>query len=103
MRFMLTARIPTERGNQAIKDGSFGDLVQSVMEELKPEAAYFGDIEGARGGYIVVNIDDAAQIPAVVEPLFHAFGATVQVHPVMTPEDFSRATESIQQAAQKYG
>jgi hypothetical protein len=33
------------------------------MEELQPEAAYFSDIEGARGGYIVVEMDDASQIP----------------------------------------
>ena len=40
------------------------------MEELEPEAAYFCDVEGARGAYIVVEMDDASQIPAIAEPLF---------------------------------
>ena len=85
MRFMITFRVPTERGNAAIRDGSLPDTPQSVLEDLKPEVAYFADIEGARGGYLVVNMDDASQIPAIAEPLFLAMDATVQVHPVFTP------------------
>ncbi len=103
MRFMLTFRIPMDKGNAAFRDGSLPDTIQSVLEDLKPEAAYFSDIEGARGGYLVVNMDDASQIPAVAEPLFLAMDATVQVHPVFTPEDMPRAIEGMQQAAQKYG
>jgi hypothetical protein len=65
MRFMLTCRIPVEKGNELAKNGTLGETIQSIMEELEPEAAYFSDIEGARGGYIVVNMDDASQIPAI--------------------------------------
>ncbi len=68
MRFMITCRIPMEAGNAAIKDGSLPQTIQSIMEDLEPEAAYFGEIEGARGGYFVVNMDDASQIPAIAEP-----------------------------------
>jgi hypothetical protein len=103
MRFMLTFRIPMDKGNALTKDGKLGDTLQSVLEDLKPEAAYFSDIEGARGGYLVVDMEDASQIPAYVEPLFLALGATVQVHPVFTPEDMPRAMEALAQAAQKYG
>jgi hypothetical protein len=83
MRFMLTLRVPPEQGNAAMKDGSFMSAFQSVMEELEPEAAYFSEIEGARGGYIVVNIDDASQLPAICEPLFLGLNATVQVPPCL--------------------
>jgi hypothetical protein len=69
MRFVITCRIPVERGNELAKAGSLGSTIQSVLEELQPEAAYFADIEDARGGYIVVNMDDAAQNPAMAEPL----------------------------------
>jgi hypothetical protein len=103
MRFMITFRIPVDKGNELAKKGNLGSTIQSIMEELKPEAAYFSDIEGARGGYIVVNMDDASQIPAIAEPLFLGLDATVQVHPVMTPEDLGKATPAIEQAAQKYG
>ena len=103
MRFMLTFRIPIEKGNAMAKDGTLEQTVQSIVEELKPEAAYFGDIEGARGGYLVVNLDDAFQLPAFAEPLFLGLDATAKIHPVMTPEDLGRASEAIQQATQQYG
>ena len=103
MRFMITCRIPVEKGDELAKAASLHSTIHSIMEELKPEAAYFSDIEGARGGYIVVNMDDASQIPAIAEPLFLGLGATIQVHPVMTPEDLGKANPAIEQAAQKYG
>ncbi len=103
MRFMLSFRVPTDKGNTAIKDGTFFQTQQSIMEELNPEAAYFTDVDGARGGYLIVNMDDASQLPAMAEPLFFGLGATIQVHLVMTPEDLQRATSELEQAAQKYG
>jgi len=59
-------------------------------------------MEGARGGYLVVNMDDPSQIPAMTEPLFLGLGATVDLHPVFTLEDIPAITESIEQARQKY-
>jgi hypothetical protein len=103
MRFMLTLRVPPEQGNAAMKDGSFMPAFQSVLEDLQPEAAYLTEVEGARGGYFVVNIDDASQMPTIFEPFFLGLGATVQIHPVFTPEDMPRVTEAIEQAVQKYG
>jgi len=38
----------------------------------------------------------------MAEPLFLALGVTIQVHPVMTPEDLGRASSAIEQAAKKY-
>jgi hypothetical protein len=73
------------------------------LEELKPEAAYFTDVDGARGGYLIVDMDDASQLPAMAEPLFFGMGATIKVHLVMTPEDLQKATPALEQAARKYG
>jgi hypothetical protein len=103
MRFMLTFQIGLEEGNAAVKDGSLGQTIESILNEIKPEAAYFSDIDGSRGGYLVINMDDASQIPAIAEPLFLGLGAIIKIHPVMTPEDLERATEAMQQAAHKYG
>ena len=103
MRFMLTFRFPNEKGNELARDGNLSQTVQSILEEIEPEAAYFTDMEGARGGYLVINMDDASQIPAMAEPLFLGLDATVQIHPVMTPEDLGRASSAIEQVAQKYG
>jgi hypothetical protein len=38
----------------------------------------------------------------MAEPLFLGLDATVQIHPVMIPEDLERASSAIDQAAQKY-
>ena len=103
MRFMITFRIPMDRGNAVIKDGTMMPVNQSIVNDLKPEAAYFTTIDGVRGGWLVVNLDDASQIPAIAEPLFLGLGATVEFHPVMTPEDLAKAGPAIQQATQKYG
>src|SRR5919202_5790296 len=85
MRFMLSFRIPTEKANAIMRQGRFPQTVQSIMEEIQPEAAYFTDVDGARGGYLIVNMDEASELPAKAEPLFHGMGATIQVHLVMTP------------------
>jgi hypothetical protein len=102
MRFMISARVPTERANALMKDGTFTQTLQSIMEDLKPEAAYFTDVDGARGGYFIVNMDDPSELPAMAEPLFHGLGATIQVHLVMTPGDLQRGTPGLEQAVQKY-
>ena len=100
---MLTFRVSPEKGNELARDGNLRPTVQSIVEEINPEAAYFTPMEGARGGYLVINMDDASQIPAIAEPLFIGLDATVQIHPVMTAEDLERATPAIEQAAQRYG
>src|ERR687890_2462859 len=98
MRFMVTFRIPTEKGNALARDGSLGQTIQSILEEIQPEAAYFADMDGARGGYMVINMDDASQIPAIAEPLFLGLDASIQIRPVMGAEDLDRATPAIDQA-----
>ena len=104
MRVLLTFSIHPEKGDQLIKEGRIGETMESILEELQPEAAYFTDVEGTRGGFLVVNMEDASQIPATTEPLFLGLGATVHMQPVMTPEDLRGAAgEALQQMAQKYG
>ena len=40
---------------------------------------------------LVVNVEDASQIPAYAEPWFLTFDADVKFRPVMTVEDLGRA------------
>ncbi len=103
MRFMLTFSIPHEKGNELDRAGKLGQTMQSILEELKPEAAYFYPTAGTRGGHLIINMDDASQIPAIGIPLYLGLDASVQIHPVMTAEDLGRATPAIEQATQRYG
>ncbi len=104
MRILITFSINPEKGDQLIKEGRIGETMESILEELQPEAAYFTDVEGTRGGFLVVDMEDASQMPAMTEPLLLGVGATVHMQPVMTPEDLRGAAgEALQQMAQKYG
>jgi len=37
----IEVSIPVENGNAAMKSGKFGPTIQAILEELKPELAYF--------------------------------------------------------------
>lgn len=41
MRMMLKVRIPVEAGNAAIQSGELPKALEAIMDQLKPEAAYF--------------------------------------------------------------
>lgn len=103
MRFILKASIPVEAGNALARKGTLGSTIKSILEEIKPEAAYFTEIYGERTGIIVVDLADASQIPAIAEPLFLGLQAKVEFHPVMLPADLEKAGPSIEAAAKKYG
>jgi hypothetical protein len=65
MRFLLKVNIPVESGNAAAKAGKLGATIQSILADLKPEAAYFTDSNGQRSGLIFLDMQDASQIPAL--------------------------------------
>ncbi len=104
MRILITFSINPEKGDQLIKEGRIGESLGGILDELQPEAAYFTDVDGTRGGFLVVDMEDASQIPAITEPLFLQVGATVHMQPVMTPEDLRGAAgDALEQMAQRYG
>ena len=95
MRMMLRWTVPVERGNEAIKDGSLARTLESLMEELKPEAAYFWPEAGERGGMMVFDMTDPSQIPQIAEPLFMNLDAAVEFLPVMNADDLKQALEKV--------
>jgi hypothetical protein len=102
MRFLLKVNIPVEAGNAAAKAGKLGSTIQTILADLKPEAVYFTDENGQRTGFIFLEMQDASQIPAIAEPWFLAFNASIEIHPVMTPDDLGRASGAINEAVKKY-
>lgn len=103
MRCLLKAEIPVEEGNAGIKDGSLPKALESIIEELKPEAAYFLPLNGKRAAMFFLDLKDPSKIPAVAEPLFLAFNASVEIIPVMKLEDLRKAAPAIKKAVKKYG
>ena len=91
MRFMITAQMPHAPFNAAVKDGTAGSKLKRILDEIKPEAAYFTEIDGLRCAVVIVDIPDASKIPALAEPWFLTFEANVQFRAVMTPADLEKA------------
>ena len=91
MRFVMKVSIPVETFNAAVRDGSAGKKLKKILDDTKPEAAYFWEDDGKRGGIMVVNLEKASQIPAFAEPWFLYFDASVELHPCMTPQDLAGA------------
>lgn len=102
MRFLLKVTIPIEGGNTAAKAGKLGATIEAILADLKPEAAYFSEENGQRTGFLILDMQDVSQIPAIAEPWFLAFNASVEFHPVMLPEDLKRAGSAIESAVAKY-
>lgn len=90
MRMLLNIRIPNEPFNTLVRDGSVGEVMAKILEEAKPEAVYFTEQHGQRGAVLVVNLDDAAAIPALAEPWFLKFNADCEMRNVARRPDESR-------------
>ena len=101
MRIMVKFSFPVDTGNTAIRTGKVEKFFHQIMEDLKPEAAYFLDWDGMRTGFIVFDMQDVSQIPAVAEPWFLAFNAAVEIHPAMTMADLAKAGISMKEVTDK--
>ena len=102
MRFLVKVNIPVEAGNAAAKAGKIGSTIAAIVAEQKPEAVYFTADNGQRTAFLFLELQDASQIPAIAEPWFLAFNASIDIHPVMVPDDLARAGSAIEAAVNKY-
>jgi hypothetical protein len=103
MRFLVKVSMPVEAGNAAVKAGKLGATIQSILADLKPEAVYFTDDNGQRTALLFLEMQNASQIPAIAEPWFLAFNASIEFHPVMVPDDLAKASSAIEAVVKKYG
>ena len=88
MRMMLKAVVDTEAGSEAIRNGSIAKVIEQMMEQLKPEAAYFTASEdGQRCCIVVFDMTDSSQLPPISEPLFQLGKARVTMSPCMNLDD----------------
>ncbi len=101
MRFLFKVTMPVEAGNAAAKDGFA--VIAKILEQQKPEAAYFIAEGGKRTGLLVLNMDDASEIPNIAEPWFLALNAAVEVTPAMVPADLEKAGPFVASAVKQFG
>ena len=93
MRTMIRWKVPAEQGNLAIKNGTMTEMIESMLRDLQPEAAYFLPQDGLRAGIMVFDMAEPSQIPQIAEPLFQNFNAEVEFAPVMNADDLRKALE----------
>jgi hypothetical protein len=88
---LVHVEFPLEPFNAMVRNGTAGQKIQKILETIKPEAAYFTEFDGKRGGTLVVNVNNASDVPALAEPFFLTFNAEIRVRIAMTPEDLGKA------------
>jgi hypothetical protein len=86
MRMLLTVSIPVKAGNAAAKDATLGSTVERFLAGLKPEAAYFfADANGDYSGWVMFDVEDTSEMPAISEPCFLAPNAKGSLPPQCRP------------------
>ena len=93
-RVKISVRAAAKEGFKAIPQ---------ILAEQKPEAAYFAAEDGKRTAFLFLNMDDPSQLPAIAEPWFLAFNASIEATPAMVVADLQEAGPAIEQAVKKYG
>jgi hypothetical protein len=96
MRMMLRAVMDTEKGNEAIRNGSLGKIIEGVVEQIQPEAAYFAGENGQRACFMVFDMTDSSQLPVISEPLFQSGGARITITPCMNLDDLQKGLTQAQ-------
>jgi hypothetical protein len=90
MRMMLKILIPTDAGNDAIKDGSLSKLFENAIRKLNAEASYFVAQDGLRCALIFFDMKDSSEIPVIAEPLFMGVNAEIELVPAMNADDLKK-------------
>ena len=84
MRLIFRFSIPVQKGNEAVSDGTLALALKGLVENVKPEAAYFHLDEGCRAGPIVFGATDQLEMAEVNEPLFHKLNAKIDIQPAVS-------------------
>lgn len=82
--------MPVESGNQAIKDGTLGAVMQRAAERWTPEGMYFTTFDGRRTAFMIFDLPDSSDMPPFAEPFFEKLNADVQLAPVMNGDDLQK-------------
>jgi len=91
MRMMVTLQFPLEPFNTMVRNGSAGPTMMRIIDDLKPEASYFGEQDGRRGGWLVIDVKSPSDVPRIAEPWFLKFDAEINFRVCMVPQDLGAA------------
>ncbi|ABM35438.1 conserved hypothetical protein [Polaromonas naphthalenivorans CJ2] len=88
---LLTVEFPHEPFNAHVRSGKAGEIIGRILETIKPQAAYFTEQDGRRGGVFLIDVQNSSDVPSFAEPFFLNFQANCKFRIVMSPEDLQKA------------
>ena len=91
MKFLVHVALPHEPFNTYVREGTAGQKIGEILANIKPEVAYFTDVEVGRGVTMVVDIDDYSKLPNITEPLMLTFNASVNYQIAISPDELMKA------------
>jgi hypothetical protein len=101
MRMIMLVNCPIEPFNAMVRNGTAGATMKKILDDIKPEAAYFGERDGKRGGILIVDVSKPSDVPRLAEPWFLNFHAEVEFRICMTPQDLAQA--DLESLGKKWG
>ncbi len=101
MRMLIDLDFPIEPFNTYVRDGSVGERIAKILDDLKPEAIYFTEQDGKRGGVMIMDVASPSDVPRIAEPLFLTYNAEVRFHVCMTADDLAKA--GLEDLGEKWG
>ena len=96
MRTLLKVTIDNDLGSKAINDGTMQKFMQSTMEKIHPEAAYFVPQDGHRAMLMVFDMKEPSELVSIAEPFWMQLNAKVEFTPVMNAEDLQKGMGGLQ-------
>lgn len=90
MRTLLRVTLDVEASNQAIVDGTLPKIISDITEQIHPEASYFSTVDGCRACFMVFDLKDPSDIPAIAETFFLNLNAKAEFSPVMNADELKK-------------
>jgi hypothetical protein len=92
---MVTVRLPVGKANDAIRNGSIGRIIQSTLERIQPECAYFFVENGKRTMRAVFDLKSPQDQVTLFEPVFLELDAELEFATVMTAAELAMGLQAL--------
>jgi hypothetical protein len=99
MRTLLRATLDVQASNRAIIDGTLPKIMKDTADRLQPEATYYFTQDGCRSCFMVFDLKDPSDIPAIAEVFFLNLNAKVEFTPVMNADDLQKGLSKWQKSS----
>lgn len=102
MRVLMRVSVTTLDGNHGFQSGKLQKITADFQKQYQPEMLYYTVERGDRVIYVVVQLTDSTQLPALSEPWMQGLNAQVDVTPCLTYSDLEDAGPDIAMAIGNY-